>query len=551
MKLPKQIFSDRLGRRFALYIVLLSSCFTIISTAVQLVLDYNSDINRIEQQFENIQSSYIKALTLSVWSLDDSQIVTQLRGLQQLPDIEYVAISTDGITQWEFGERLSKRNRSRDFDLIYQATQIDAQQIGTLRVSASIDAVVQRLIQKASIILVGNGIKTFAVSGFIMLLIWYMITRHLASVSRYISQLNPKEKQDPLKLSKSPNAEHKKDELDIVVEAINQMQQSLLTSYQEIHLQRDNLEQLLSEREVLLENEQRYKSHLEELVYERTVKLEQSLEELQSAQSLLIESEKMAALGSMVAGVAHEINTPIGVCLTAASFQGEHCRKLTQHMADGTLTKQTLSRTLDDILDASIIFESNISKASSLIASFKQIATDQSHDVIQQFALADYINASIQTLSPQLKHRNVSIQADVCGKIHMESYPGAIHHILSNLINNSVLHGFSSVEENGEIILECTATDDEVQIDYHDSGCGLSNEAKRKIFEPFYTTRRGDGGSGLGMSIVFNIITNQLKGRIEVAEDGHKLKGVHLRINLPRTTPQDTGILNTDVTSNS
>lgn len=540
MKLPKRIFSDRLGRRFALYIVLISSCFTLISTAIQLVLDYNSDINRIEQQFDNIESSYLKAITLSVWSLDDSQIVTQLRGLQQLPDIEYVAISSDNSVQWEFGNQVSKNLRERTYPLVYQATQIDAQQIGSLTLNASIDAVYSRLIQKASIILISNGIKTFAVSGFIMLLIWVFITRHLSTISDYISKLSPDKEQESLSLDRKLLPERKHDELDIVVRAINKMQFGLYNSYQEIQAQQKNLQRLLHEREQLLENEQRYKAHLEELVYERTIKLEKSLEDLKSAQSLLVESEKMAALGSMVAGVAHEINTPIGVCLTAASFQGEHCQKLMNHLEQGSLTKEMLNQTLADLQDASKIFEINISKASSLIASFKQIATDQSHDIIQTFSLADYIDQSIKTLSPQLKRKKVTIESEFDGTIEMNSYPGAIHHILSNLINNSVIHGFDG-KETGQIRVRCSSTDTEAIIDYKDDGVGLSEEAKKRIFEPFYTTRRGIGGSGLGMSIVFNIISNQLRGQIQLIEpeDQQELSGIHFQIKLPKTVPTE------------
>jgi len=163
--LPKKITSGRLGKKFAILIILFSSCFTLLSTSLQLGLDYRADISRIEQQFQNIQTSYLQAITLSVWSLDDSQIETQLVGLSQLPDIEYVSIIVDGEINWEVGEARSAANRTVDLPLDYTAPGISSQNIGSLRVTASIDNVYQRLINKAGVILISNGIKTFLVSG--------------------------------------------------------------------------------------------------------------------------------------------------------------------------------------------------------------------------------------------------------------------------------------------------------------------------------------------------------------------------------------------------
>lgn len=527
--LKAKLTASRLGRRFAILIVLFSSCFTLLSTTLQLALDYHTDISRIEQQFSNIRTSYLQAITLSVWSIDDSQIKTQLVGLSQLPDIEYVAVEVEGEPQWQEGARLSTTSKTLRFPLVYNLQGVSEQNIGILIVSASIDNVYQRLINKAGVILVSNGIKTFLVSGFILLLVWMLITRHLKGVSDYLNALDLDNLETPLVLEHRKNS-GRKDEIDSVADSINHMRHSLHTSYHELNRAKVNLQKLVLERDELLIKEQHYKEHLEELVSERTAQLERSLDELKSAQTMLVESEKMAALGNMVAGVAHEINTPIGVCRTAASFQGDSSKMIREKLQQGQLTQHDLESFLDDLDTSSQLFESNIVKASQLISSFKLIATDQSYDVQHKFNLYDYLHSSVQTIYPQFKHHDVTFAIEVPDDIELNSFPGAFHQILSNLINNSILHGFDK-QPGGKITITAAKEESQLVLHYRDNGRGLTPEEQHKLFEPFFTSKRGQGGSGLGMSIVFNIITRQLHGRADLIQNEEP--GFHLRITIP------------------
>lgn len=526
--LPKKITSGRLGKKFAILIILFSSCFTLLSTSLQLGLDYRADMSRIEQQFQNIQTSYLQAITLSVWSLDDSQIETQLVGLSQLPDIEYVSIIVDGEINWEVGEARSAANRTVDLPLDYTAPGISSQNIGSLRVTASIDNVYQRLINKAGVILISNGIKTFLVSGFILLLVWFYFNRHLKTISDYLKDIDLTRTVEPLQLKKK-TAPAKEDEIDNVANTINQMCRSLHKSYEELNQNKLHLQELVKERDSLLVSEREHKEHLEEKVTERTQQLQDSMNNLRSAQDLLVETEKMAALGNMVAGVAHEINTPIGVCRTAASFQADHSKIIRDKLKSSTLTQSDLNDFLDGVDESSTLFETNIVKASKLISSFKQIATDQSYDACQHFTFDEYLESSIQTILPQYKHSNIHFSIDVEPDIEMESYPGAYHQILSNLINNTTLHGFDK-ETGGTISITGRRENGDLILDYRDDGRGLSSEEAKKLFEPFFTTKRGKGGSGLGMSIVYNIVARQLEGRISLQDSD---KGIHVRIQTP------------------
>lgn len=182
--------------------------------------------------------------------------------------------------------------------------------------------------------------------------------------------------------------------------------------------------------------------------------------------------------------------------------------------------------------ESSTLFESNIVKASKLISSFKLIATDQSYDTLQTFNIKDYIDSSIQTIYPQYKHRKVVFEIDVKEDINVTGYPGALHQVLSNLIHNSTLHGFDK-GTGGTIRISAYKEQDMLRLEYRDSGRGLSEEERKKLFEPFFTTKRGKGGSGLGMSIVFNIVSRQLKGQLQLPED--QSAGFHLTLCLPLT----------------
>lgn len=528
-KSGNRVVFSRLGRRFAILIVLFSSCFTLLSTTLQLALDYRTEINRIEQQFNNIRTSYVQAITLSVWSIDDSQIQTQLVGLTQLPDIEYAAIEVEGTPLWEHGVLISNVSQTERYPLIFKLNGRPDENIGALVVTASIENVYQRLINKAWVILISNGIKTFLVSGFILILVWRLITLHLKTISDHLDGLSIDNLTTPLKLDSSRKSD-KKDEIDYVADSINQMCQSLQRSYDDLNQAHTSLQKLVEERDDLLVKEQNYKENLELLVSERTEQLEQSLQELKSAQQMLVESEKMAALGNMVAGVAHEINTPIGVCRTAASFQGDSSQLIKGKLKDGTLTQSDLETFLKDIDESSEIFEANIIKASELIASFKLIATDQSDDIPHRFNLSEYLAASIQTIYPQFKHRNVSFKLDIPEDIKLYSYPGAFHQIISNLINNSIIHGFEN-KPGGNINIAAETEADLLTLHYRDDGRGLTEEEKNKLFEPFFTSKRGYGGSGLGMSIVYNLITHNLKGSAKVVMD--EQPGFHLMIQIP------------------
>ncbi len=260
---------------------------------------------------------------------------------------------------------------------------------------------------------------------------------------------------------------------------------------------------------------------LEKRVQERTKELETSnkqlqtsMETIQNTQSQLVESEKMASLGNLVAGVAHEVNTPIGIGVSAASFLSEKAEEFyTMYQAD-ELTEEEFETFVKDTLETTSLLLKNLNQAAELVRSFKQVAVDQSCENKRTFKLKEYINSVLQSLKPKLKNTSHTIVVNCPDSIKINSFPGAFSQIITNFVTNSIIHGFEGIE-NGEMIFDISCKEDKLFFCYRDNGHGMKADFIKRIFDPFFTTRRSLGGSGLGMHIVYNLVTQTLGGSIE------------------------------------
>ncbi|MFK5892552.1 MAG: PAS domain-containing sensor histidine kinase [Pseudomonadota bacterium] len=251
-----------------------------------------------------------------------------------------------------------------------------------------------------------------------------------------------------------------------------------------------------------------------QLLLKKNLQIQQSIEQLQSTQDQLIESEKMASLGGLVAGIAHEINTPVGVCITAASSLEQDIHVLNELISDGRLSKRLLMDFSEDSNESLRIILNNLSRAAELIRSFKQVAVDQSSDEKREFVLEDYLHEIILNLRPKLKKTEHKIEI-ICNKnIKVNSYPGAFSQVFTNLIMNSLIHAYDKGVW-GIVSIEIKQQNNQLHIHYQDDGKGMTEEVISKIFDPFFTTQRGQGGSGLGMNVTYNLITSRLHGTIK------------------------------------
>jgi len=264
---------------------------------------------------------------------------------------------------------------------------------------------------------------------------------------------------------------------------------------------------------------------------EQNAALENALTSLKDAQGELVRQEKLASLGRLVAGVAHEINTPLGICVTATSHLVEELKLTREDMASGVLDEDGLNQFLD-IIDQSLrIMTTNTQRAAALVRSFKQVAVDQSSDDIRSFNLRKYLDEVLLSLQPKLKGKPVTIDIDCAQNIELASFPGAVSQIVTNMVVNSLVHGFEEGQP-GKIKITGKVDGDFVEFDYSDDGIGMDTATLGQLFDPFFTTKRGSGGSGLGAHILFNLVTGALGGTVKVVSAPGM--GLHYKLRFPK-----------------
>ncbi|MDP3701111.1 MAG: ATP-binding protein [Hylemonella sp.] len=290
-------------------------------------------------------------------------------------------------------------------------------------------------------------------------------------------------------------------------------------------------ERIASDQERL----QRANVELEQRVEERTAELRHSLEELERTQGYLVQTEKLAALGSLVAGISHEINTPLGIGVTATSFLHEKALDIEAQLQAGTIKRSDLSAFIDTTLESTGMALTQLNRAADLIRSFKMVAVDQTSAKRREFALRETVEEILATLRHLVKSREIEVELALGEDLRMDSYPGPLGQVLTNLFNNALLHAFDEMQR-GRIRIEARAPDAQsIELRFEDDGKGIPADSLGKIFDPFFTTRFGQGGSGLGLNIVHNLVTGVLGGRIRV--QSHPGQGTTFIITLPRTAP--------------
>jgi signal transduction histidine kinase len=302
--------------------------------------------------------------------------------------------------------------------------------------------------------------------------------------------------------------------VDYLVKPINEdVVRSKVSVFLELYKEKHQLDLACKVREKAEAELRVHKEHLEDLVQERTQELQSSIENLMETQNQLVESEKMASLGRLVAGVAHELNTPIGIGVTGASFLQERVLQLKQSFEQGDIRRKDLSDFIECASKSSDIILSNLDRAAEQIANFKLVAVDQASERKRNINLISYIKKVINSLSPAINeaHHTVKITGDE--NIELLTVPGDISQVITNLIMNSIFHAYKD-DERGNMLITVKQINNRVLLTYADDGRGMEKAISQMIFEPFFTTERGSGGSGLGMYIVYNLVNQSFSGKI-------------------------------------
>lgn len=454
-------------RRLILLIVFFSALITLIISIAQLYSEYQHDVSAIDSQFHQIQDVNLKTLTNALWVADTQELKTQLQGLLRLPDMQYLEIRENNKIWAAVGEPAQDNTISHQYNMVHEYRGREFN-IGTLTVVATLKDIYSRLVQRAMVILVSNGIKTFLVAGFITYIFQNLITRHLAKIADYTANYDMSDTTHQLQLDRKENPKKSTDELGMLVAAINQMHVNLKQSF-----------------EALRENEKQLKHqqlHLEELVKERTASLE-------AAQETLVRNERLAALGQLTATVSHELRNPLNAMHPSLYIirnqvdQGDSKVLESVDRIDRNLRR--CDRIIDELLD------------------FTRITSLDMADV----NVDDWIKSEISEIDIDA---GIKIEWDlnltgVLLKLDPERMRRAITNVVINACQAMLFTDEASSGESGKILtIQTRNTGQRLELNIRDSGPGISPENREKVFEPLFSTK--NFGVGLGMSIVRQIM---------------------------------------------
>jgi signal transduction histidine kinase len=382
-------------------------------------------------------------------------------------------------------------------------------QVNTKHVQETINAIFSRLIIAVLLLFIFTFLVATTLNRF--------ISNPMSTMANKLHEISQQKKFN-LRIEKMPYKE-----LDILARNIN-----IMLSRAEKQLAKlSGAKQLTSQQNL----------ELEEKISRRTKALKDSnqellstLEKLHQFQGQLVESEKMASLGDMVAGVAHEVNTPIGLGVTASTLLSDRLLEIKSAFNDKTLKSSHLKKFLIEGEENTAIIYRNLKRAAKLIANFKKVAVDQSNEERSIFNIKHLLDGVLLTLEPQIKHLPFNINIECPPELEITSQAAPISQIVINLILNSIAHGFDG-KDHGVITINVTFTHNRLNIDYQDDGKGIEPSIINKVFDPFTTTKRGSGASGLGLHLVYNLVTQALDGKISFSSEIEK--GVNFKINFP------------------
>ena len=581
-----------LSKRLLTSVLSVYFLLTFVVTCGQVLAEYINTKDYIKDELATLQKTFSRSLTRAIWELNTKQTITTAEGLLAIPMIEGIIVRDDS------GEVISQLGRSLDIHKLYSQQLVQeeamledsksglfgytfplifefsgrATQVGDVTLFSSREVVLSR-IMVSIYFLIGNAmIKTTFLIILFLMAFRKLLTDPLYQLTEQIENLQLDELEGQhIEIETEEHNELKVMEqsfnnlIDKVVQyrkELERTQSKLIVSNEKLDQHNIQLEQDVARKtsnlsQAMMElQQQKYELEKQKIVLTDEVDLRRSTEkelitkqaesqryidELKLAQERLVGTEKMAALGGLVAGITHDINTPIGIGVTAVSFLEERLNKLESAYAEKTLSPKALEEFINEAKQSTSLLTTNLDRASDLIASFKQIAVDQASEAVRTINFKDYVNEVIRSLHPKLKKTSHTINLQCPDDLVLNLPAGAISQIFTNLIVNSLIHGFEG-KDNGVMDINITSDETNLTINYKDNGNGVTAEQLEKLFNPFFTTKRDEGGSGLGTHIMFNLVKQTLSGSIEATSEPGQ--GLHYFIQFPKNMAKPLSIFN-------
>lgn len=535
---------------------------TLLITTGQVALEYQNTRDNLLNDLRNQHHTFAASIARALWEFNQTQAETIASGLTSVPAISGV------IVRDEQGRVISKRGltmSAQQIEGLIDSGEIPEQQgifgyyspliyefagrsevVGDVMLFSNRDITIERLKPSIFLLFVGALIKSSLLILLFSLAFKFYLRLPLEELIRQIRNFdlnNPERSVIQLKQLETNEFSLLEDAYNDLIErlrqhqiALKQTEEDLTAANQQLEEQNLVLEQEIAEKtlgisNLMLDLERRrhdleVRQHsLEQEIHQRRITesklkqtnkdLQESVEFLQQTKSQLVNTEKMATLGNLVASITHEVNTPLGISLTSATFLREQVNKLKADVASNKLSASALDSFIHDIEEGLSLINGNLERANELLTGFKQVAVDQSSEANRSVLLPDYLRRVVKTLQPSLRSKNITTDID-CPDITASFFTGALAQVLTNMIMNSVIHGFTD-KNQGCINITVRVENNILHFTYTDNGQGMSSNELNHLFEAFFTTQAENGGSGLGTHIIHKLVTETLNGEITVS----------------------------------
>lgn len=547
----------------------------VLVTIGHMAFEYGQAKKNILADLKVFQTTFQPILSQMVWSINKEGLRKTVNGIAQAPTIAGVRIKASGMEEvavgtivddqgavqaasvldkpafWDVANPASLGVFGYEFPIVYSAADGKQEVVGHGIFYSSNAIVFQRVKYGFALIILNSAIKTLALWIIFSWLSERILRRPLATLTDAVQKIDLEHLED----SRIDLQLRGRDELNILQDAFNAMLQKLLVARTELQNLNVSLEQKVQERTGQLQQALLAQQAVSDQLFEKgqaldlsyqqleqhTVALleshqtlELTLHDLRAAQVQLIEAEKLASLGQLVAGVAHELNTPIGNALITATSLEHAAGEIRTAMTQNELRKSTVTHFVNNLIPMTELITRSCKRAAELIASFKQVAMDQTSENRRSFNLFALVENLITTLRPSIGKLAWKIEVKIPPDIDCDSYPGPLGQVITNLIQNAMTHAFEG-RDSGVLNIQASLTQGQVEMTFSDNGKGMPPEVLMHIFEPFYTTRLGQGGSGLGLSISLNIVTSVLGGTLRASSELGR--GSRFILSFPASAP--------------